>query len=92
MVIYETKRFPSRMDNMGTEMHNLSLILSPSKGASGGGMDSTAKGSEARLSTSTLTICPSNGCVCHVYASSMFARHAQRLPNAEITRFIVCKQ
>ena len=86
MVIYEKKRFPSRMDNMGRKMHNLSLILNLSKWARERGLDSTAKGTETGLSTSTLTICPSSGRVRHMYASSMFAWHAQRLPNIELRR------
>ena len=86
MVIYEKKRFLSRMDNMGTEMYNLSLILNLSKWASGGRVDSTAKWSETMLSASTLTICPSYGCTRHVHVSSMFAPHAQRLLDKELPR------
>ena len=37
MVVYETKRFPRKMDIMGMEMHYLSLVLSLSKQAGGGG-------------------------------------------------------
>ena len=47
-----------------------------SKWASKVGVDSTPKGSEIGLSTSTLSICLTSGCTCHVYASNMFAWHA----------------
>ena len=49
-------------------------------------MDSTTKGSETRLSASTLTICLSSGCARHVYTSNMFARHTHRLPQTKLPR------
>ena len=47
-------------------------------------MDSTTKGSEIGLLVGTFTICPSSGCACHVYNSSMLARHTKRLPHKEL--------
>ena len=71
MVVYEKKRFPSIMDNMGKEMHYLSLILNLSKWASkerggGGGCGFNS------------------GCPHQVNDSSLIARHAHRLPDKEL--------
>ena len=55
MDVYETKRFPSIMDNMGTEVHCFSLILLVNgRARGGGGLDKTAKGSEIGLSASKM--------------------------------------
>ena len=56
------------------EMHYLALIFSFSKWASrggGGGLGSTAKGSETRISPSTIIICLGYGCASHMHDPSM---------------------
>ena len=85
MVVYETKRFPRRINIMDTEMHYLSLFLSVSKRGCKGGVDSTTKGSETGMPVSTIAFCSSNGCSRHVHDSNMLARHAPRFANTKFS-------
>ena len=79
MVVYETKRFPRRINIMDMEIHYLSLIFSLSERASRGGWIQPQRGVRQGCPLALLLLVL-------VHESSMLAGHAQRLPNTVFQR------